>query len=295
MKLDTESFALHDQCARLRTWSAQYNLPRIPLAQAMHDALRVGLLEGAPEKAKQAFIATAAMPGLEITAYNVYEIAVHHAAMIEVVCAYLLGKDGAWVPADSVQCDGFTFQPNSYLLPDGRLRRVVLCSAWDQIRHQEESNSWRTVADVNLANRPMLINAIVIGQSRKGFRPSAWTQGFVHPTTRQMRIQKRDGRFTDNWTRIYRESTDKKAEGWLKIMQEDGAFEGLVHAVSVDVSPRRTEVLGEMEMLAKDIKIEGTGMRRSACFRYSPCSFARICHYHENITPQQAGWAVKGI
>lgn len=285
--LDTESFALHDQCERLRTWSSEYMLPRIPLAQAMHDALRVGLLEGDPEKTKQTFVSTAAMPGLEITAYNVYEIAMHHAAMLEVICTYLLGKDGAWIPAESSE---ITFKPNSYLLPDGRLRRVVLCSSWDQVRQQEEINSWRTAADVSMTNRPMLINAVVIGQSRKGFRPSPWTQAFIHPTTRQMRIQKRDGKFTDNWTRIYRESTDKKPDEWLKMMQEDGAFDGLVNSRVIDVSPRRDEILTEMAKLSKEIETNGTHMRRSACFKFSPCAFSKICHYSESITPAQAGW-----
>src|SRR5208337_4543346 len=127
----TEDIAAHDQCPRLETWGSQFQLPRTPLIDAMYSALRVGLVSGNPSAAKDELIRICSRPGLDITAYNVFDIGMHHAFLMEVVCAYLLNSDGPWKPADAVSCGGFGFQPLSYQMTDGRLRRVVLCSAWN--------------------------------------------------------------------------------------------------------------------------------------------------------------------
>ncbi len=281
--MNSEFVVLHDECPRRATWMPQYVLPRVPLAQAMHEALRVGLIAGDPIKAKEAFVEIASSPGLDIQAYNVYEIAMHHAAMMEVICAYLVA-DGAWEPAEGLQ---------SYILPDGRLRRVVLCSAWNPLREDEERTSWRTVADTVYSGRPMLINAIVIGQSRKGFRSSPWTTGFIHPENHMMRIQKREGKFNDNWKKVYRENTDKKPEDWLYLMQEDGAFDNLVYSVDVDVPENRKEITADLERIEIELQSKSTVMRRSACYKMSPCPFARVCHHTNVKDPKEAGWKSK--
>jgi hypothetical protein len=285
--VNTEAIWQHDQCPRLRTWSALYELPRVPLVQALHDSLRAGLVAGNGMAAREAFMAMAARPGLDIESnYSLYDLAVHHAAMLEVITEYL-AADGAWKPCAPV--DGFS--PQSFLMPDGRLRRVVLCSAWNDLREQEERTSWRTVADTAMTGRPMLVNAIVIGQSRKGFRPSPWTTGYVHPENRTLRIQKREGKFTDNWKRVYREQTDEKPDAWLKLMQDDGAFEGLVYHFSVN--PAGHDAQRDIVRINKEIAENRTDMRRSACFRYAPCPFARLCHNAPPMTPDAARWARK--
>jgi len=292
--MTTEDFVLHDECPRRRTWGSQFQFPRIPLPQALNDALRAGLLSGDPQRAKEHFMAAGASPGLDIDGHSVYDVAVHHANLLETVCAYLIGGDGPWKPVGAVSCDSFEFQPLSYLLPDGRLRRAVLCSSWGALREQEERNSWRTVADVYATGRPMLINAIVIGQSKSGFRPSPWTQGFLHPENRVMRVRKKEGRFTPNWKRIYREQTDKKTADWLKLMQEDEAFDDLVYSTTVDIQEgHRRAVLSDMSRIAKQIEGAATEPRRSACFRYAPCPFAKVCYYPQSITPREAGWEAK--
>jgi hypothetical protein len=282
-RVTTEDVANHDACERLCTWSREYFYPRVPLAQALHQSLRVGLISGDPCQAKNALLATAANPGLDIEAYNVFDLAMHHAALIETVCAYLTAE-GLWTPCGVVSCDGFEFEPLSYLLPDGRLRRVVLCSTWNVLREQEEKTSWWTVADTLATGRPMLLNVIVIGQARKGFRVSPWTTGYIHPENRILRVKKREGKFTDNWKRVYREQTDHKAEDWLTIMQQDQAFDDLV--LSCNAEPGR----GDLGKIAREIFARGTEMRRSACFRLAPCPMARVCHHTQEITPDEARW-----
>jgi hypothetical protein len=293
MRLTTEDFAQHDACERLRTWSAAYELPRIPLAQAMHLSLRAGLIAGDPSLARSTLMGMGAQPGLDIEAWNLYEIAVHHAALMEIVCAYLLCDGGAWTPAPSVSLGAIDFEPLSYLLPDGRLRRVVLCSTWNKLREQEEAQSWWTQADISATHRPMLLNIIVIGNSIKGFRPTPWTRAYIHPENRVMRVKKREGNFTEKWERLYRESTDKHAKEWLDMMAQDGAFDDLVYSLTVDAGEKRQSILDDMFRMAKEMAHAGTDMRRSACFKMAPCPMARLCHHPRAVTPQQAGWDSK--
>lgn len=283
--ITTSDIAKHDLCERFQTWSSQFELPRIPLSDALNSSLREGLLSGDAGKANAAFIAQASSPGLDIEGRNVYDIAVHHATMLEVICAYLLGDNGAWKPAGAVD----DFQPMSFQMDDGRLRRVVLCSTWSTLREFEERISWWTMADTCMTGRPQLVNVIVIGQSRSGFRSSPWTTGFIHPENGIMRIRKKDGKFMDNWRRVYREATDYHPSEWLDLMQKDGAFEDVVFHWTAEVPKHRESILRDMERIKT--AIGGTEMRRSACYRFAPCPMAGLCH--RGITPEQALWKRK--
>jgi hypothetical protein len=290
--LTTEDFAQHDACRRLRTWSSAYQLPRIPLAQAMHLSLRAGLLAGDATLARSTLMGFGAEPGLDIESWQVYEIAVHHAALVEIVCSYLLCT-GEWKAAEPVSCAGGDFEPLSYILPDGRLRRVVLCSTWNKLREQEEAHSWWTQADVNATGRPMLLNVIVIGNSIKGFRPTPWTRAYVHPENRVTRVKKREGNFTEKWERLYRENTDKQPKEWLDLMAQDEAFEDLVYSLTVDVGEKRKSILGDMLRMANEMQDKSEHMTRAACFKLAPCPMVRLCHHAHTVTPQQAGWRSK--
>jgi hypothetical protein len=53
------------------------------LAEALNHALRMGLTMGDPTMAHGAFMSRAAEPGLDIEGAPVYDIAVHHATLIE--------------------------------------------------------------------------------------------------------------------------------------------------------------------------------------------------------------------
>ena len=285
MILSTVDFARHDFCPRFRTWSAKYELPRIPLAEALNISLRAGLLKGEQAEAYRKFMHLASNPGLDIEGRNVYDIAVHHAQMLEVLVSYLV-TDGPWKPAEAVSFAGDTYEPLSYLLPDGRLRRVVLCSSWNTLREQEERTSWWTVGDIAVTGRPMLVNVLVIGSAKGGFRQSPWTTGYIHPENGTMRIKRREGEFTSRWKKVYREQTDRRALDWLHFMQADEAFDGVVESFTVDGVD--SSVLKDMERMRWS-----EDMRRSACFRMSPCPMAGLCH--RGLTPATAGWREKPL
>jgi len=347
--------------------------------------------------ARDALLQFAADPGLDIVAPNVYDIAIHHAALIEMVTAYLTaegpwklcyrGTDGDVQQMRGAEAQGRTvlqgpscggneafpavasanrsaaqarqrevlrarlsqegeitsepvrlvsereggdapsrlrpptsgdmalprlpsgtasgirdldFQPDSFLMDDGRLRRVVLCSTWSILRRDEERTSWRTLADVCVTGRPMLLNFIVIGQARNGFRPTPWTQGFIHPENHILRVKRiatektgPNPKFTENWKKVYREQTDHHPPAWLKIMQDDEAFSGLVQHCTVDVPANQEEVLADLRRIEGEMG--STVMRRSGCFRFSPCPMAILCHRPGNMTPESSGWKRKPV
>ena len=64
--MNTSDFARHDICPRFRTWSAKYELPRIPLSEALNISLRAGLLKGDQAEAYRKFMHLASNPGLDI-------------------------------------------------------------------------------------------------------------------------------------------------------------------------------------------------------------------------------------
>lgn len=291
--ITTEDISLHDECERKRLYSL-WQTPRISLAQALNDSLRIGLLKGDPALAKNHLMQLAAEPGLAISGVDVYAVAVHHSSLIELIVAYLLASEGPWKAAPSTSIGDHTFQPLSYARP-ACLRRVVLCSRWDAQRQLEETHSWRTVADSAALGLPMLINAIVIGSAVKGLRPSVWTRAFQHPVAKDLRIKSKmkDGEnFNSNWRRVYREQSSRSPADWLKLMQSDNAFEDVVHSVSIPLPPARSHE--ELKGMLDEIATTTVGkMRRSACFKQSTCPMVNLCYHPDSPTPEIAGWLKK--
>lgn len=296
MAISSEDLALFDACPKLQQFS-HWEPPRLPLATVLNESLRVGLLEGSPESAKNHFMERAASPGLALTGYDIYAIAIHHAALIEIIVHYLLAGEGPWKPAPILALGEHRYKPMSYLVPDGRLRRVVLCSKWDSLRKREEEVSWRTLGDIAATARPMLINAISIGSALKGFRPSVWTRTYQHPVAMTYRIQAlKDDGFNENWKRIYRESSPYRADcqGWLTLMQKDKAFDGVVNSTVVDLPSGGKELSEQMGRMLDSIAAKGEGeMRRANCFKLSPCVYAGCCYAETATSPASVGWGAK--
>jgi hypothetical protein len=290
--IETSDFERLDDCARKSTWARTHFPLRIPLTAALYSSLREGLLTGDPDAAKQKMVELAGNPGLDISAQNLYEIAIHHASLVEVLTAYLTAE-GKWEPAESVPFGKHEFRPLSFQMPDGRLRRVVLCDRWDNLRKMSEMNGLRTISDVTITGRPMLLNAIVIGQSRFGFRPSSWTQGFIHPINKSVRVKIHTGSKGDTWQKVYREASGIQPMEWLKLMQQDEAIEGLVHHETVDIPLRCMDVREDLCRMARVIESKPLEMRRSACFRFGVCEWAKLCYNEVPTDPEKARWAIR--
>ncbi len=285
--MTTEDFVEHDICARKRTWGARYRPFRVSLNWALNDSLYAALAGNDPKLGSERLLSWAANPGIDLSVSDVYSPVVHHSKLVELLATYILAIEKCSVPP-ALDLKWGQFQPKSFLLPDGRLRRIVLVDRWTPEREQLERFSWRTAADTAITNRPMLITAIVIGSARAGYRPSPWTTGYVHPQNGGIRVQRREGEFSDTWQKVYREQTSTQPLEWLKIMQNDGAFEGRVVSVVEDVPPNREEVLEQLAEMAGEINAGSVRQSRSSCYRFTPCPFLPACSTAR--MPPELGW-----
>ena len=283
--LNSEDFVQYDQCPRFHSYVSRYQPLRLSLNAALNDSLWTALSAGSPIAASDRLMELAARPGIEIESRSLYDSAIHHSRLVEVLASYVLAVGPLSVP-EFLTCEWGEFQPRSFLTEDGRLRRVVLCDRWTPERELVERFSWRTAIDCAITNRPMIITALVIGRVQNGFRPSPWTQGYEHPMTGEIRVQKREGRFADSWRSVYRESTSIKALEWLRIMQEDRAFEGRVFSVTQNPCP---EVLPQVAQMAREVG--SMRQTRSSCYRFKPCPFLPACS--QSKLPAQLGWVEK--
>jgi hypothetical protein len=288
MRLSSEDFATHDTCARLETYSSRYEPLRLSINYALNQAIHAALSESSPIAASDKIMELAARPGLDVEG-KVYEAAIHHSRLSELIATYLLSIEKFTVP-ESVTMPWGEFQPQSFLVPGNRLCRVVLCDRWTTEREQMERFSWRTAVDTAITGMPMVMIAVVIGGIRDGRRASAWTQGYLHPSNQQMRVLKRDGeQFGDNWRRVWREESDIKPLEWLKVMQQDGAFDSRVFSITQDVPRNRDEVLAQIEEMAREMG--SMRQTRSNCYRFKPCPFLKACLSAKS--PAELGWVEK--
>ena len=280
----------HDGCQRACTWNHKYAPFRYSLNKAMNGAIRAAFLSNDPSAASAEVLRLATNPGLDIQGTKIYDTVIHTSRLCEVLSAYLLSTGRVEEPEPIAQ-DWGQYGLCSFLLPDGRLRRVILCDRWNLDREQMERFSWRTAADCAISNRPMLLNVLVIGGLRNGFRSGPWVMGFEHPKSGEVRVQKRDGTFVDSWRSVYREQTSLSAIEWLRIMQSDGAFEERVFSLTQDVPANREEVLDQIRRMANEIKEGALRQTRSNCYRFKPCPFLPACL--SGKSPSQLGWIEK--
>lgn len=285
MNLNSEDFVQQDICPRSHTYASHYESLRVSLNFALNESLHTALSTGSPIAASDKLMELAARPGIEIDSRSLYDSAIHHSRLVELLASYVLAVGPLSVP-EPITCEWGEFQPRSFLTEDGRLRRVVLCDRWTPERELLEWFSWRTAIDSAITNRPMIITALVIGRVQNGFRPSPWTTGYEHPMTSEIRVQKREGRFVDSWRSVYRENTSIKALEWLRIMQEDGAFEGRVFSVTQSPDP---SVLPQVAQMAREMG--SMRQTRSSCYRFKPCPFLPACS--TNQSPAKLGWVEK--
>jgi len=286
--ITTDDFVTHDICPRSQTYTARYQPLRVSLNFSLNESIHTALSLGNPIAASEKLMELAARPGIEIESPNLYDSAIHHSRLVETLSAYVIAVGPLTVPAP-ISCDWGDFQPRSFLTEDGRLRRVVLCDRWTSDRELMERFSWRTAIDTAITNRPMIITALVIGAVKGGFRPSPWNQGYEHPITKEIRVQRRVGKFNDNWALVYRENTSMKALNWLRVMQEDGAFEGRVFSVTQAPPVNREEILEQIAAMAKEMG--SMRQTRSSCYRFRPCPFLPACSTAKS--PAQLGWIEK--
>ena len=128
MLLSSEDFSSFDICPRLHTYSSLYAPLRVSVTRAMNQAIQLALSTANPIAASDKLMELAARPGLDVEG-RVYESAIHHSRLVELLSTYLLSIEKFSIPSPIPTSWG-DFQPSSFLIPGNRLLRFVLCDRW---------------------------------------------------------------------------------------------------------------------------------------------------------------------
>jgi hypothetical protein len=291
--MNSQDLQVYELCPRRFVWTSSFVAFRISPLAALYQAIHEGLVGNGEADAKTKLISLASMPGLDINGPDVYDVATHYAFLAGVIVTYLRGRDDAWKLVKPTS-KPFPWEPSVYESPDGRIRRIVLVDRWSEDRKVEEARSWRSIGEICVAGREMLLNALVIGSTHNKRRTSHWTRALTHPRNKGIRFKKRSGgpEFAGSWEPVARESWTGTTEDWLGAMQTDDCFEEAVHSLRISIPPRRQEFLDDMARMHKEMAglEEDPPMRRSGCFGFSPCVFSDLCHGRDRETPATRGF-----
>lgn len=122
-------------------------------------------------------------------------------------------------------------------------------------------NAW---GDMRLG-LPMAQVVVVLGQNRKGKRYGAWSKGFQHPQSKQLRFRKRSkgsrspgNTFKDSWIDCWRvDHAEISNQAWLQAMLTDDVLGDVLIKVDIPVPPAeqckriRDMAARKMERLSK--------------------------------------------
>lgn len=293
----SEKLSAYELCPRRFRWTTDYTAFRVSPLRALYTGLDAGLrTDKDPEKAAEnEVLSLAASPGLDVTGYDVYAVAMHHAKLAGILAAALRSSsDAPWKPFPGTD----TWESACYDLGDGKPRRIALVDRWSDDRQQVEMYGWRSLGEAVALNTPVLLTAVTIGSVRERHRYSHWTRCHRHPRNRTIRFQRKTSTedFGKTWLPVWREDSDITTEAWLAQMRRDGCMEDLVSTVPIPVPPRRDDYLAEMARLDGEMKASGATppMRLAGCFGFAPCQFRAVCHGTKEPRPENYGFHLRG-
>ena len=247
-----------ESCPRRALWAKDWEAQAIHPTEMLRRGIYAGLLsprEDFGEAAGEEIVALAGDRGMDVDTMkvhiNLYDSAVHHAAIADLVASYLR-EDGPWTRPEPVLIGDVSWEANCLRDASGLLRRIVLATWWDDERQEADLRSWFTLGEIAAYQEPVQMDVIILGQHRKGRRYSAWSMGFLHPRNRKLRFKRsahygqRDKPFGDNWIRVWREDRSEiSREDWLESMAEDDMFSEL-HLEKIVKVPANLQRLREL-------------------------------------------------
>lgn len=297
MILSSEILTSYDACERRGLWMRLYDRFRVPPLAALYRALDAGLTGEKPEQAGHTIMTIAAQEGLDVTERAVYEIAVHYAHLANILATFLRGQGPAWIRVKDVPLGGHLWHSACYEAGE-RIRRIALVDYWSDDRRDQELRGWRSQAEMAALGRPLILNALSIGQTQAGRRVSHWARSWAHPQNKRIRFKRTTGTtegFAATWNKIWRENSDLTTEQWLDQMQRDRALDEVVHTVLAEVPARAQEVRQDMLRIAREMTDQKPlpPMRRAGCYGFSPCPFLGVCYGNQKPVPSLYGYRRK--
>lgn len=280
-----------ETCERAGYWARGWERRKLDGTEMLAQAVGAGLTEversDYGEVAGETVMDLAEHRGLSSRTHQVYDSAVHHAALADIITATIrpAGKP-PWRPVEPL--DG-TWTPSCYVDASGsHLRRVLLVSAWSDERHHAEMRSWHSFGEVCHYEMPMQQVVIVLGQLRDGKRHGPFSKGFMHPQGSHLRFRRKskstNETFNANWRQVWREDVggDISVERWLQGMLDDDILRDTCFPVDVPVPDKqvcarvRSMAAARLDALHRLKVLPDENL--STCFWPVQCVFQPECH-----------------
>lgn len=304
MPATAEIYSTFETCERKGIWGKKFARPRLDGSEALRRAIKAGLTETEREDfgivAGEAMMDLCATRGIDTNTTNVYDSAIHHASLADILTTTARRSDGeAWLVPEPSKSG---WESSCYLNPSGTaLRRIVLVSSWSDERHYAECRSWYTLGEIAAYELPMQLCVFVIGSQRDGRRHSPWSKGLLHPSNRKLRFRKKSNTstegFKDTWARVWREEHDEiEVSTWLQAMLDDDILRDVSFVVDVAVPPQEHLNVIRKQMDSIQKRMEGISalpeVKRSPCDYPIPCQFRECCHSVPEVHPLKAGFVL---
>jgi hypothetical protein len=287
-------------CSRKGYWMQQWHRHKMQPNDMLRRALTLALTterKDFGELAGETIMELGANPGMDTTTHKIYDAVVHHAALADVLVSAIrqpVGLPWGIPPPESLK--GLEWTSSALIEPSGeRLRSLVLASSWNDDRQIAEKRSWHALGEASVYNLPMTMIVLVLGRHLGGRRHGAWTRGFLHPFSKELRFRKRNKSsyesFNDKWEQIWREDHAEIPVGkWLGAMMHDNVLHEICFRIEI-ARPDPVVRKRILEMAARKIERLSRWMippepSLSVCDR-PPCPFRGCCWSEEPYEPNE--------
>ena len=265
-----------DLCLRREWLERDWERLSLHPTQILHRAIEHGLMsaEDDPGQAAGDYALTLCVNRpIETDSSDLIGIAEHVASLADMIVWTVRADNPPWERMSDK--DGWT---SGAFKNGSRLRRLITVDRWPEEGDLSILHSWAVQGECAIYEMEMDLLIAVIGSRRDEKWHSAWTRGWEHPISRELRFQKRDGEpFGSNWDRVWRERFTGTREDWWEGLNSDYLLPEMLLVQRVEVSPCASDI---RELANRQFSSELPPPQLSMCFdRLHPCPFQSCCPY----------------
>lgn len=287
-----------ESCPRRGYWTRNWEARKLHPTEILRRSIAEALTDtDYPDKGKYAgelVMGYAGDRGLDIVSTHKYDIAVHFAALADILTTFLASR-GDYSRPKTVKGQNLTWEP--YCLQRGEeLVRIILVDHLGEERQMSEGRSWFTLGEMAAYKMPLTMEIFLLGASSGNKRHSAWSKGLLHPRNRALRFKKQTQKvagFKESWVPVWREDyAEIGRDAWLKAMEADGVIADVyrrVHVSRLD-DERIAEIRGIIERKTERLYQIGEvpDPNYSACDWPRPCPFRQCCFAEKMTSPEES-------
>jgi len=274
-----------DFCARREFLERSWERAALHPTQILHRALEHGLEseESDPGQAAGDHAMTLCVNRpIETDSPDLLSIAEHVAALADMIIYAVRADNPPWVHPENAQVEDKVWKSGAFL-NGNRLRKLITVDRWPEEGNLSILHSWAVQGECSIYGMEMDLLIAVVGSRRDKKWHSAWTRGWEHPVSRELRFQKRDGEpFGPTWERVWRERFQGTREDWWEGLNQDYLLPEmlLVHQIPVSAHSKSYQALAKRRLCSIDQQHSLPDPHLSQCDNaQSPCQFRSTCPY----------------